>query len=414
MSKRRDLAHLSVWLGQTLVGAITELPNDRNIFAFDETYIEDSDRPALSLSFYDAEGRLDSNPVPMQMKVAPFFSNLLPEAELRQYVAQRAGVKSVRDLPLLQLLGEDLPGAVVVRADSDGPPPEVLDEEGTPTELADESQPLRFSLAGVQMKFSAAGSPQRGLTIPAEGKGGHWILKLPSERFPLVPENEHSMMQFARAIGIETADTGLVPVGEIEGLPHVFQKAKSNALWVKRFDRTEKARMHMEDFNQLYGQFPDKKYKNFSYSNMAGDLARIIGFEAVQEFIRRIVFSAAIGNADMHLKNWTLLYPDGRTPRLSPAYDLVSTIAYLDDFTMALSLVAKERDVRNFDEDLLRRFAVKVLVPQRVVSEAALETAERIMRVWPEIRGDLVMDQDAKERVTERMRTFPLTRKFAL
>jgi serine/threonine-protein kinase HipA len=222
------------------------------------------------------------------------------------------------------------------------------------------------------------------------------------------------MMQFARAIGIETADTGLVPVGEIEGLPHVFQKAKSNALWVKRFDRTEKARMHMEDFNQLYGQFPDKKYKNFSYSNMAGDLARIIGFEAVQEFIRRIVFSAAIGNADMHLKNWTLLYPDGRTPRLSPAYDLVSTIAYLDDFTMALSLVAKERDVRNFDEDLLRRFAVKVLVPQRVVSEAALETAERIMRVWPEIRGDLVMDQNAKERVTERMRTFPLTRKFAL
>ena len=64
MSKRRDLAHLSVWLGQTLVGAITELPNDRNIFAFDESYIEDSDRPVLSLSFYDAEGRLDSNPFP--------------------------------------------------------------------------------------------------------------------------------------------------------------------------------------------------------------------------------------------------------------------------------------------------------------------------------------------------------------
>jgi serine/threonine-protein kinase HipA len=59
--------------------------------------------------------------------------------------------------------------------------------------------------------------------------------------------------------------------------------------------------------------------------------------EAVQEFVRRIVFSAAIGNTDMHLKNWTLLYPDGRTPKLSPAYDLVSTIAYIDDFTMALS-----------------------------------------------------------------------------
>jgi serine/threonine-protein kinase HipA len=414
MSNKRSPAQLSVWLGQILVGSITELPNDRNLFVFDESYAENPDRPVLSLSFYDAEGRLDTNPVPMQMKVAPFFSNLLPEAELRQYVAQRAGVKSVRDLPLLQLLGEDLPGAVVVRAGSDGPPPEAYEENETPAKLADESQPLRFSLAGVQMKFSAGGSPERGLTIPAEGRGGHWILKLPSEQFPLVPENEHSMMQFARAVGIETAETGLVPLGEIERLPHAFQRAKSNALWVKRFDRTETTRVHMEDFNQVYGQFPDDKYKNFSYANMAGDLARIVGLEAVQEFVRRIVFSAAIGNADMHLKNWTLLYPDGRTPRLSPAYDLVSTIAYIDDFTMALSLVAKEKDVRNFDEQLLRRFAEKIMVPHRVISDVALETAERIMQIWLKIEGDLVMAAHAKERVTERMQIFPLTRKFAV
>src|ERR1035437_5253676 len=178
MSNKRSLARLSAWLGQTLVGSITELPNDRNLFVFDETYSENPDRPVLSLSYYDAEGRLDTNPVPMQMKVAPFFSNLLPEAELRQYVAQRAGVKSVRDLPLLQLLGGDLSGAVVVRAGSDGPPPDAYEENESSTRLVDENQPLRFSLAGVQMKFSAGGSPERGLTIPAEGRGGHWILKL--------------------------------------------------------------------------------------------------------------------------------------------------------------------------------------------------------------------------------------------
>jgi serine/threonine-protein kinase HipA len=412
MSNKRSLAQLSVWLGQTLVGGITELPNDRNLFVFDEIYAESPDRPVLSLSFYDAEGRLDTTPVPMQMKVAPFFSNLLPEAELRQYVAQRAGVKSVRDLPLLQLLGEDLPGAVVVRAEGDGPPPAAFEEDKTPAKLADDSQPLRFSLAGVQMKFSAGGSPERGLTIPAEGRGGHWILKLPSVQFPLVPENEHSMMQLARAVGIEAAETGLVPVGEIARLPRVFLKGKANALWVKRFDRAEHSRVHMEDFNQLYGQFPEEKYKNFSYANMAGDLARIAGLEAVQEFVRRIVFSAAIGNADMHLKNWTLLYPDGRTPKLSPAYDLVSTIAYIDDFTTALSLVSKERDVRKFNEELLGRFAAKALVPDRVISDVALETSERIVRVWSQIGKDLAMNSDAKESVSERMRIFPLTRMF--
>ena len=99
---------------------------------------------------------------------------------------------------------------------------------------------------------------------------------------------------------------------------------------------------------------------------------------------------------------------------MSPAYDLVSTIAYIDDFTTALSLVAKERDVRNFDELLLRRFAEKILVPHRVISDVALETAERITQVWPKIDGDLIMDSGAKERVTERMRIFPLTRKFAV
>ena len=412
MSPSRSLAQLSVWLGKALVGSITELPNDRNLFVFDRAYMNDLGRPVLSLSFYDAEGHLDPTPIQTQTKVAPFFSNLLPEEELRRYVAQRAGVKGVRDLPLLQLLGEDLPGAVVVRAESEGPPEDEYPETEIQAQLAEEDRPLRFSLAGVQMKFSAAGSPDRGLTIPAEGRGGHWILKLPSDRYPLVPENEHSMMEFARAVGIETANTGLTPVSEIQGLPHAFQRTKANALWVKRFDRTpQSTRVHMEDFNQLYSQYPAEKYSNYSYGNMAGDLARIIGLEAVQEFVRRLIFSAAIGNADTHLKNWTLLYPDGRTPKLSPAYDLVSTIAYIEDFTMSLS-IAKEKDVRKFDEKLLRRFAGKLPVPERLIFDVALETAERVARMWPQVNGDLPMTSDAKERVTERIQTFPLTRQF--
>ncbi len=412
MSKR-PLARLSVWLGQTLVGSITELPNDRSLFVFDEAYTENLDRPVLSLSFYDAMGHINTEPVSSQTKLPPFFSNLLPEAELREYVAQRAGVKSVRDLPLLQLLGEDLPGAVVVRPENDGPPTAALEGDSSPSGPMDSSKPLRFSLAGVQMKFSATGTPERGLTIPAEGRGGHWILKLPSDRYPLVPENEHSMMLFAQAIGIEVAETGLVPVNEIDRLPTAFRRGKANALWVKRFDRTpDNLRVHMEDFNQIYGQMPGKKYSNYSYGNMALDLARIVGLDAVQEFVRRIVFSAATGNADMHLKNWTLVYPDGRTPRLSPAYDLVSTIAYIDDFTMALS-VAREKDIRTFDEGLLQRFASKIPVPQQVILDVAHETSERIVSTWPQLQESLPMDAEGKAGIEERLRIFPLTKPFA-
>ena len=55
------------------------------------------------------------------------------------------------------------------------------------------------------------------------------------------------------------------------------------------------------------------------------------------EFVRRLVFSVLIGNGDMHLKNWSLLYPDGRTPLLSPAYDFVSTVPYIPGDSLALS-----------------------------------------------------------------------------
>lgn len=409
MSPKRTLARLSVWLGETLVGSIAELANDGSLFTFDESYARNAKSPVLSLSFYEPDGSLRFEPVLKQMKLPPFFSNLLPEGELRSYVADKAGVKEVRDLPLLQLLGDDLPGAVVVRTEGEGP---LSDEDAEPAAASTDSkheEQFRFSLAGVQMKLSAAGTPGKGLTIPAEGRGGHWIIKLPSYRFPHVPENEHSMMRFASEVGIEVAETGLVPVEEIGRLPKSFIREGEHALWVKRFDRTDEgARVHMEDFNQVYAQMPDDKYRNYSYGNMAEDLARIAGMEDVREFVRRIVFSAAIGNADMHLKNWTLLYADGRTPKLSPAYDFVSTIAYIEDFEMALS-VAKEKDIRKFDEELLRRFAARVPVPEKVIVDAAMETAEKIVRVWPSLKDELPMDETAKERVSERIRLFPLT-----
>jgi serine/threonine-protein kinase HipA len=314
----------------------------------------------------------------------------------------------VRDLPLLRLLGDDLPGAVVVRPEEDGPLVDDVEASETPVEAGEENEPLRFSLAGVQMKLSAGGGPQSRLTIPAKGLGGHWILKLPSQIYPHLPENEHSMMRFAREAGIEVAETGLVPVEEIDRLPRGL-RTDANALWVRRFDRRDDGvRVHMEDFNQVYAQMPDAKYSNYSYGNMAEDLARIAGMEEVRELVRRIVFSAAIGNADMHLKNWTLIYPDGRTPKLSPAYDFVSTIAYIEDYEMALS-VAREKDIRKFDGALLRRFAVRVPVPEKVILDAAMETAEKIARVWPRLRDELPMVDEAKERVSERIRVFPLT-----
>ena len=100
---------LEVRLGQRRVGELTGLGNDRTVFVFDDAYVEDPARPTLSLSFKSATGELLRDPKPTRIQLLPFFSNLLPEGQLRDYLAQRAGVKAVREFHLLAALGATYP-----------------------------------------------------------------------------------------------------------------------------------------------------------------------------------------------------------------------------------------------------------------------------------------------------------------
>jgi serine/threonine-protein kinase HipA len=404
---------LEVRLNQVQVGTITNLPYDRNLFVFDDDYIASSDRPTLSLGFADVQGRLIAAPQESQTKVPPFFSNLLPEGPLREYLAKRGGIKEIREFFLLWLLGADLPGAVVVQDTEGRPLPPIEDSARDKTIRNSAEGAMRFSLAGVQLKFSAVGHPDKGLTIPVEGRGGNWIVKLPSQRFLRVPENEFSMMRLAGAIGIEVAEVGLIPTNEIDGLPREMKDDNANSLYVKRFDRAPNGgRIHAEDFNQVYGQYPAAKYKNFSYGNMAGDIWRILGEQGLVEFVRRLIFNAAIGNADMHLKNWSLIYRDGKTPQLAPGYDFVSTIQYSSfDERMALSM-AKEKDPQYLDIELLERFAIRARVPTMLVIETGLETAERTVKAWLQLKSELPLDAESREKIDQQLKYVPITRQF--
>src|SRR5262249_33699679 len=145
-----------------------------------------------------------------------------------------------------------------------------------------------------------------------------------------VPENEFAMMHLAGEIGIPVPETQLIPLDRIGGLPDMGVLAGSQALAVKRFDRTANGkRIHIEDFAQVYNIYPEQKYEGVSYANIAGMVWKLTGETGLTDFIRRLTFSIITGNGDMHLKNWSFLYADGRTPSLAPAYDLVSTIPYL-------------------------------------------------------------------------------------
>ena len=112
---------LEVRLGDTLAGTLTNLPNDQNLFIFDSAYIADAKRPVLSLSLYDASRNLLTAVRPVTRRLPPFFSNLLPEGALRQFIAERGEIDAQREFLLLWLLGNDLPGAVTLR-DAEGRP----------------------------------------------------------------------------------------------------------------------------------------------------------------------------------------------------------------------------------------------------------------------------------------------------
>ena len=381
----KNLSALTVSLHDRRIGVINRISGDRYLFSFEQDYIEDANRPTLSLSFKGQSGGLVIPTRAVTARLPAFFSNLLPEGHLREYLATRAGVKQNREFFLLAVLGADLPGALTITS-MEQPVQSTKDHasDRDSHERIPETA-LRFSLTGVQLKFSAIMEASGGLTIPAEGVGGTWIVKLPSNRFPSVPENEFAMMALARAVGIEVPQTKLIDVSAIRGLPADAGAIEGKAFAVQRFDRNEKGEsIHMEDFAQVFGLYPQDKYHHRSYANIASVLRAETGEADTYEFFRRLVFSVLIGNGDMHLKNWSLLYPHGHTPVLSPGYDFVATFPYIPNDSLALTF-GGSRSLGEISTDQVRRFAETARLAASPLWRHVIDVADRTVAAWQEL-----------------------------
>ena len=291
------------------IGTLTRLPSNQYHFTFDEEYIHNPSRPTLSLSFKDPMGNLITQTKMTHLRLPPFFSNLLPEGPLRELLARRAHLDPDHEFSLLWALGQDLPGAITVQPVNQELLPPLIEREKVTSET--KKKPLlRFSLAGIQLKFSAVEKVGKGLTIPANGIGGKWIVKLPHAAYPGVPENEYTMMELARRMGIEVPKTALVPIEEIEGLPSELKFYGQQAFAIQRFDRSANSeeKIHIEDLAQVFSVYPEQKYTTVNYRTIAAFLWKETKEAGIVEFLKRFVFNVLIGNGDMHLKNWSLIY----------------------------------------------------------------------------------------------------------
>lgn len=401
---------LNVLLYGEPIATITNVGNDRTLFAFMDSYINHESRPVLGLGFKDVLGGLLTNFKPTQTKLTPFFSNLLPEETMRHYLAERAGVNPAREFFLLWVLGQDLAGAITVEpADGEALPPNVHQDIDDETKI---DAPMRFSLAGVQLKFSAVQQANGGLTIPATGQGGSWIVKLPSSRFEAVPENEYSMMELARMLGMDVPETQLLPINQIANIPDGIGKfgdafKNAQAFVIKRFDRAGDQAVHIEDFAQVFGVYPQDKYKKASMRN----IAQVIGiegqYEDIAEFTRRLVFNTLIGNADMHLKNWSVIYKDKRTASIAPAYDFVSTIPYIPDDSASLK-VSRSKKFSDFTLDELSHLAAKAMLPEKLVLDTAKQTVAGFHEIWAKEKAHLPLTKSMIEAIETHLRSIPL------
>lgn len=372
-------ARLTIYLGAVPVGELSLLPSDITEFEFFDEYRTMPRRPVLGQAFEDDLFERHRS----RMALPPFFSNLLPEGALRDLIARRLDVSPAREFFLLARLGEDLPGAVraVVNATLPEQPPDSAEVE------AASAGPLKFSLAGVQLKLSML-REGRGLTLPTTGQGGDWIVKLPGSKHRGVPENEFVTMQWARRVGLDVADAELVRVEELRGLPEGLGAVGELALAVRRFDRPAPGvRIHIEDFAQVLHKYPQEKYGSTNYETLGRVILRTAGERAFDEFVQRLAFVIVSANGDAHIKNWSLIYRNPFRAELSPAYDLVSTVEFLHPDTLALN-IDRTKEWSRLSLAHFAAFANRVGVDAARVKQLVRGVVQRALEAWPTVRNE--------------------------
>ncbi|MGZ3775941.1 MAG: type II toxin-antitoxin system HipA family toxin [Bdellovibrio sp.] len=221
----------------------------------------------------------------------------------------------------------------------------------------------RLTLTGVQKKLSLSPiieNKKERLTVV--GFDGRFILKPSTEDFPEMAELEHLCMKMAEKQGIPTALCGLVYLSEGE-----------RAYITRRFDRIQHEKIQVEDLCQLSEKSTSQKYTGSSEG-----LGKVIDKYSDQPqddkltLFQLLLFSFWIGNADMHLKNFSL-WRDPRSSliRMSPAYDILSTRLLIpsdqDKEEMALPINGRKNKLKWSDFQVLSdHFKIPRKVVERV------------------------------------------------
>jgi serine/threonine-protein kinase HipA len=360
---------------------------------------------------------------PRDLRGLDFFENMLPEGPALERMAALAGVRPVDTYGVLAAFGRDCAGAIMVLPDGNRPggnadsryspmtPGDLQRVIGaldvTPLGAAPE-RGFRPSLAGFQRKALLGRAGDGTWQLPSGDAPSTWILK-PDGPYAMAA-NEATCLRLAAACGLPVPETELL---DVAGLP---------VLAVKRYDRRDTpaggipVRVHQEDGCQATAIPPGLKYEEQGGPALR-DLANVIrNFgdpREVASLLRRTTFNMAVGNADAHAKNFSVLHePDGPAVRLAPVYDVLATITLeLTDGagqprqadTQLGQRVGGQADIRKVTAASLISEAVSWGIRRHAASAIVTETLDQVLAAIPVTPGDdrvLAVIREQAERVS--------------
>jgi serine/threonine-protein kinase HipA len=316
-----------------------------------------------------------------------WFEGLLPEGETRTRAAGRFGVQPEDWFALLAEIGWECAGAVAIHPEemalpdagyrplTDGEVGERLDAlPGRPYDVTDA---LRMSLGGAQDKLVLALRPG-GWALPLGGAPSTHILKPEPAAWPGLVAAEAWALALARSV---TTAAAARPEDAIGSRP---------VLIVTRYDRRtgptrEIDRIHQEDLCQALGLPPGDKYHEPPFRSHKPSLARLAGIllarglqptVELEQLLRSLVVTLALGNADAHAKNWSVVHDGSGFVTLAPMYDIVPTVAFVPGQRFASLPVAGRFRMAEIGVEQIVAESREWGIPERQARRIVLETLE--------------------------------------
>jgi serine/threonine-protein kinase HipA len=381
------MADADVYQGPRLVAHLHRRPQGTSLHFLPGATLENG---FLSTTLRAAEEPIESP------DLHPFFLNLLPEGARLRLLLEASRSKD-DSLGLLLKLGWDTIGDVAVL-----PPGADFTDHQPSVAPADLSQVNFWDLfhegigrrpdaavPGVQEKISSStvAFGLRAGSIPSA------ILKLNPENFPRLVQNEEFFLRMAKSCGLETNRAVLVE--DRDGNP---------GLLVARFDRIKEGKLirklHQEDACQLLNRVPANKY-SVTMREVADAIVHVAAAPIVEisRLLRLYAYSYLIGNGDLHAKNISVFWHPA--PRLTPAYDLLSTLPYPLDQHMALPLEGKNDNFRSAD---LMRFGERYGVPPKATQNMIANLCKKA-EPWISRIPEIALSEKDTERVQREIAT---------